>query len=470
MFRSLTGRFLLLTIIFVMLAEVLIFLPSVARYRFEYLRETLERAEIASLTANVSQIRTPPQVLQDDILGATGVLSVVEVQETYRVPVLTVANHPVIDQAYDLRNYGAIDLMRDAIMCMLQSEDRIIRVVGHATHVEAMAIEATLNEAPLKAQIWEYGLNILLLSLLISIITAVLLFAAVRRFIVQPMRGVVASMAVFKDDPEDVHGIIVPHSGVKELREAEDMLQNMQQTVAASLRQKERLAQLGGAVAKVSHDLRNMLTTATLLADRLEASDDPAVSRTAPKLVGSLDRAINLCEQTLAFGKSEEPPPSIARIDLAALIDDIVEAEQLRADTSGWSIESRIPTMMTIEADGEQLYRVIINLARNSRQAIAASGRAGTVTIQATASGETACIEVIDTGPGLAMKAKEKLFKAFEGGTRREGTGLGLAIAAELIKGHGGTLELVSSGPEGTTFRVTLPHAFPQFAPSAVPG
>lgn len=471
MFRSLTGRFLLLTIIFVMLAEVLIFLPSVARFRHEYLKENLERAEIASLTADAWETRVPPpQSVQNEILKTTGVLSVVITKDNFREQVLAESNHPVVDQAFDLRMDSAYVLMRDAVICMLQSEDRIIRIIGEATQTDGQLIEATLYELPLKNAIWNYGRNILYLSLLISVITAVLLFAAVRRFIVQPIRGVVASMTAFRDNPEDIHGIIVPHSGVKELREAEDALQNMQQTLSSSLKQKERLAQLGGAVAKVSHDLRNMLTTATLLADRMEASEDPAVTRTAPKLVGSLNRAINLCEQTLAFGKSEEPPPRIARIDLAALVSDVAEAESLRAETSGWSLDTDIPAMMTIEADSEQLYRVVINLARNARQAISASGRSGRVAITARADGEAVAIDVSDNGPGLPVKAREKLFRAFEGGTRREGTGLGLAIAAELVKGHGGSLELVSSGPEGTTFRITLPHAFPQFAPTAVQG
>ena len=461
MFNSLTGRFLALTIIFVMLAEVLIFLPSVARFRHEYLRENLERAEIASLTALVSRAEVLEAPVQAEILSTAGVLSVAVQQDGYRELVLASSELVSVEQDFDLRIDDAWTLMRDAIACMLQSEERVVRIIGPAARMEGQLIEATIFEPPLKAAIWEYGRNILFLSLLISVITAAFLFVAVRRFIVRPISDVVRSMTHFQDNPEDHERIIVPHAGLKELRRAEDALQDMQQHVASSLKEKDRLAQLGGAVARVSHDLRNMLTTATLLTDRLDASEDPAVARTAPKLVASLDRAINLCESTLAFGKAKEPEPDVARIDLAALVGEVIEAEELRADETNWSISSQIPDRFTIEADAEQLFRVITNIARNARQAITASGREGTVRICAEASGDAAHLDIIDTGPGLPMKAREKLFKPFEGGTRRDGTGLGLAIAAELVRGHGGRLELLETGPGGTTFRITLPSAFP---------
>ena len=62
-----------------------------------------------------------------------------------------------------------------------------------------------------------------------------------------------------------------------------------------------------------------------------------------------------------------------------------------------------------------------------------------------------------DTGPGLPQKALDHLFKPFHGGVRKGGSGLGLAICAELIKGHGGQLELIRTGPEGTVFRICIP-------------
>jgi signal transduction histidine kinase len=68
-------------------------------------------------------------------------------------------------------------------------------------------------------------------------------------------------------------------------------------------------------------------------------------------------------------------------------------------------------------------------------------------------------ITVADTGPGLPAKAREHLFQAFQGGATKGGTGLGLAIAAELIRGHGGRLELRDTGGVGTTFAICLPKS-----------
>ena len=146
-------------------------------------------------------------------------------------------------------------------------------------------VEITLHDAPLRNAMIDHGQRILWISGAISLATAALLFFAVQRLIVRPIARVVDHMTAYRDDPEDVSRIIAPVSGARELREAETALQELQLRLTAALRQKERLASLGGAVAKVSHDLRNMLTTAQLLADRLEASDDPGVRRTAPKLV-----------------------------------------------------------------------------------------------------------------------------------------------------------------------------------------
>jgi signal transduction histidine kinase len=245
---------------------------------------------------------------------------------------------------------------------------------------------------------------------------------------------------------------------VIELREAEDALQSMQHQLTGALRQKERLAQLGGAVAKVSHDLRNILTTAQLFADRMEESEDPAVKRAAPKLVNSIHRAVGLCESTLAFGKAEEPPPSLTRFRVADLADDVVEGESLAAPGAGIAFRVDVPATLVIRADHEQLHRVLTNLVRNARQAIEATRKPGTITLSAGEDATGWWIGVRDSGPGLPGRAREHLFQPFQGGIRKGGTGLGLAIAAELLRGHGGALSLVESGAGGTEFLIRLPR------------
>jgi signal transduction histidine kinase len=290
---------------------------------------------------------------------------------------------------------------------------------------------------------------------------------AVQRLMVQPINRVVRHMQAYAQAPEDARRMIDPTANVVELRVAEEALKAMQTQLTGALRQKERLAQLGGAVAKIAHDLRNILTTAQLFADRIESSADPAVARAAPKLVNSISRAVNLCEATLAFGKAEEAPPRLTRFALLPFLDDMLDGEGLTTAGRVTCMIAASPGLM-IRADGEQLYRILGNLIRNARQAIEQTGQDGTITLTC---GETEAdwwISVADTGPGLPPKAREHLFAAFQGGARRGGTGLGLAISAELVRGHGGRLELARSDVEGTEFMIHLPKG--GFAPEPAQG
>ena len=314
-----------------------------------------------------------------------------------------------------------------------------------------------METAPLRMAMIDYGLRILALSAVISVITAMLLFLAVRRFLVKPIEGVVGAMKSYAEAPEDARRIIKPSAGVTELREAEEALATLQTQLTGALRQKDRLAQLGGAVAKISHDLRNILTVAQLFSDRLQRSEDPAVQRAAPKLVGSISRAVSLCESTLAFGKAAEPPPVLNRVLLATIVNDVVDAERLASGEHDLSFAEDVPAGMMVRADPEQLYRVLGNLIRNARQAIIAAGSPGEISIQASETDTSWAIRVTDTGPGLPPKARDHLFQPFHGGTRKGGFGLGLAIASELVRGHGGQLLLIQTGEGGTTFEIRLP-------------
>jgi signal transduction histidine kinase len=360
-----------------------------------------------------------------------------------------------VDETFHLDQTDSMTEMRDALRVLFRDRDRIIRVIGRARQGGMSEVEITLHEWPLRDAMIDQGQRILWISGAISLATATLLFFAVQRLIVRPIARVVDHMTAYRDDPENLSRIIAPTSGARELREAETALQELEVRLTAALRQKERLASLGGAVSKVSHDLRNILTTAQLLADRLEASDDPRVRRTAPKLVASLSRAINLCERTLTFGKAEELPPEPAVFALGPLVAEVIENERQAAPAIAFA--STVPGDLRVRADADQLFRVLSNLVRNAAQAIEASGRPGTVTLSAAEVGERSEIRVIDTGPGLPQKARDNLFQPFRGSSRQGGAGLGLVIAAELVRGHGGTLALEETGPKGSTFRIVLP-------------
>ena len=463
--NTLSGRFLILTTVFVMLAEVLIFVPSVARYREDYIASRLERAQIASLALLANDMIDPD--LEKELLKTAGVYNVVLRRDEVRQLVLSSPIPQPIDATYDLRDATGIQLIRDALMDLMTSRNRVIRVIGNPVQQAGLLIEVTMDTAPMRREMLTYGLRILLLSAMISIVTAILLFLAVRRFLVRPIRGVIDAIMSYAQAPEDARRIIQPSASLVELREAETALATMQTQLTGALRQKDRLAQLGGAVAKVNHDLRNILTTAQLFADRIELSADPAVARTVPKLVNSISRAVNLCESTLAFGKSEEPPPALTRFPLAQVINDVVDSERLAAGDHDLSFSEDVPAGMVIRADAEQLYRVIGNLVRNARQAIVASGKPGEILIRAAETDGEWDVFVTDTGPGLPPKAREYLFQPFQGGVSKHGFGLGLAIAAELTRGHGGRLDLTDSGPGGTSFAIRLPKTLAQLDAAA---
>jgi signal transduction histidine kinase len=455
MFNSLSGRLLILTTIFVMIAEVLIFVPSIARFREDYMINRLERAQIASLALLADDMLDP--ALEQELLENAQVFNVVLRRDEVRQLMLSSDMPQTVDATFDLRDASALVLVRDAAFRMMNPEPQIIRVIGAPVREAGTLIEITMETAPLRMAMIDYGVRILILSAVISVITAFLLFLAMRALLLKPIDRVVGHMQRYAEAPEDARRIIEPSASVTELRVAEVALRTLQTDLTQALKQKERLAQLGSAVSKISHDLRNILTSAQLFTDRIEMSEDPIVKRMAPKLVGSITRAVHLCESTLAFGKAEEPSPTLTMVPLAVLVEEVIEGERLASAGQDLRYEAAVPTWLTVRADPEQLYRVLSNLIRNARQALTAAGQGGAIKVAAHETETAWVIDLSDNGPGLPAKAQAHLFTPFQGGARKGGSGLGLAIASELVKGHGGQLQLLKTDAEGTSFRLTLP-------------
>lgn len=456
--NTISGRFAAVTIIFVLLAELFILLPALASFRLDYLETRLERGQIASL-ALLATDDSLASDLESELLQNAGVFNVVLRRNDIRQLVLSSPIPGPVAATHDLREDGMPGAIRDALWTLADSENRVIRVIGAPVNQAGQLIEITMPTKPLRDAMIEFALRLLVLSATFAILTAILLNLAAQRLILVPIRRVISNVTAYAKSPDDVRHIITPDARLAELREAESALEAMQKTVTSSLKQKERMAQLGQAVAKISHDLRNILTTAQIFADRLEDSADPKVRRAAPKLVNSISRAVNLCETTLAFGKAEEPAPLLSRFNLSQLVTEVVEAETLAGEAAG-RVEflTDIPPSLTIRADRDQLYRVLSNLSRNARQAIEGTGQPGTVEIGAGETDSEWWLRVGDTGPGLPEKAREYLFQPFTGSVRKGGTGLGLSIAADLIRAHGGRLELLRSDEEGSEFMIHLPR------------
>lgn len=453
--RSLSGRLLLLTIIIVMMVEVLVFLPSVARFRQDFLLERLQMAQIASLALLAADDAMVEAALEEELLANAGVSTIVLRRDSARQLILRTPLTSPVATTYDLREATAVDLIADALMALVRTEKRVVRVIGQPQLNAGQIIEITLDETALCRAIRAYSQRVLILSLIISAATGILVFLICRRLIVRPIEGVVESIVRFQKDPEREPISARRNSGLREIARAEMALGEMQAHVRSSLKQKTRLAELGVAVAKISHDLRNMLASAQLMADRLEGSRDPIVAKVGPKLIASIDRAVNLCVSTLKHGKAEETPPEARQVALRSLVADVGGA--VFADEGAVRFRNEVAEDAMATVDPEHLFRILSNLTRNARQAMETAGSGDCVSITAVGVGDEVELIIRDNGPGMPSRAMEHIFQPFVGSVTRGGSGLGLAIASDLAKANGGALDLMSSTTDGTVFRLTLP-------------
>jgi signal transduction histidine kinase len=460
--RGLSGKVLALTIVFVMLGEVLIFLPSIANFRIQWLKGRVAQAEIAALAAEAAPDRILSSDLRSEILKGAGVLVVSLTKGDKRQLVLRSEGDHMIDASYDLRTIMWAPAIMDAFSTIMASEPRVIGVIDRPPNMSGDIIEIALTEKPLREAMLGYGINILILSIILSLIVAGLVFAALNIVLVRPMKRLTRNMLAFRQNPEDLSRIIVPSDRNDEIGLAERELHDMQSELTSMLQQKSRLAALGLAASKVNHDLRNMLSSAHLISDRLSMVTDPTVQRFAPKLISSLDRAIEFLSQTLKFGRAQEMPPVRERLRLRELADEVIESAVVQA-SSRVVLYNHVPADTLIDADGDQLNRVLTNLLRNAIQAIETlQGETpdcpdGHVSVKSWREGSVVTIEVKDNGPGIPERIRPRLFEAFQSAARAGGVGLGLAIASELIRAHGGEIRLVSTGPDGTVFHIAVP-------------
>lgn len=462
--RGLSAKLLVLTVLFVMLGEVLIFLPSIANFRIQWLKGRIAQAEIAALAVEAAPDRLLSGDLRSELLTGAGVLVVsLKRGETRHLMLRSETDH-TIEAAYDLRDVHWMPAIIDALAVMLRTDSRVISVNDRPPNMSGDVIEVALREAPLRTAMIGYAVNILILSVILSVIVAGLVFAVLNRVLLTPVKRLTRNMVAFRQNPEDRSRIIAPSARTDEIGLAERELHGMQSELALMLQQKSRLAALGLAVSKVSHDLRNMLSSAHVISDRLAMVEDPTVKRFAPKLILSLDRAIAFLTETLKFGRAEEPPPLREMLALKDVADEAIETAVLQAP-SHVVLFNHVPPGLLIDAGREQLSRVLTNLLRNAIQAVESRSKEGHILLRAWREGSVVTIEVKDDGPGIPERVRPKLFEAFQSAAKSGGVGLGLAIAAELIRAHGGEIRLHETGPLGTVFHVSVPDAVIELRP-----
>jgi signal transduction histidine kinase len=457
--RSLSARLLVLTIFFVMLCEVLIFVPSVARFRMTYFDNHLAAGHLATLALQASPAGRLDQALTNRVLADVGAHAVILNRGNGTVLMLDSPVAPKPDVTFDLTRGNIPIWIQRSLETLARSDNRVMRVIGPAPTEPDATVEVLLDEAPLRHEMWAFGVRVVELSVVISLTTAALVYLSLQWLLVRPMRRITTSMVLFRDDPEDASRRIVPSGRRDEIGAAETELAQLQETVRQALGQRARLAALGTAVTKINHDLRAVLATARLVSDGLADSAAPEVRRVAPRLFEAIDRAVALCTRTLDFSREGAPPVTASRFPLKSLLEEIERA--LPGNGSQLNCELDVPAGLLVRADRDQFYRVLLNLAQNAVEAGAQHLR-----FAVTASGAAIAIDIADDGHGLPPRARENLFRPFFGSARPGGSGLGLAISRELMRAQGGDLSLVESTGNGTIFRLTL--AAPAIAATAL--
>jgi signal transduction histidine kinase len=466
--RSLSSRLLVLVAGFVLLAELVLLIPSVSQQRLTWLEARLEAAYLVGLALDSPGGEMIAPDTAEQLFSTANILGVTLERDDTRMPIMT--SRLTEEQARVMRfvrldGSSAAEHISDAWTTLLSTGDHSIRVIGKPKYAGGGMVDMFVSQAALRRDLVTYARNVLLLSMIISTLTAGLLFWFLDELIVAPVKRLTRNMEAFEADPDNESLVLRPSAREDEIGHAERSLENMERRLMALLRERQRLAALGAGISKISHDLRNILASAQLMSDRLASSEDPRVRKLTPRLISSLDRAIALSRDTLSYARMEPAALKKDRVVLRPLIDDIFDdAASMRV-----SLVNEVGDEVAISADPTQLYRALFNLVRNAVDAqsrddadetAAPTGevRISTRADQSPETGATrVAIIIADKGPGLPQKAIDHLFEPFKGSFKPGGSGLGAAIAYEIARAHGGDLKLARNSADGAVFELILP-------------
>ena len=460
---GLSARLLILTILFVAAGGSLALPLALASFEEQWLLDRVRAAELASLATEVAPDEVLSEQLASRLREGAGVQWVAVQQDGNRflkVPGPRLERPPYL---VDLRDQAPASWLTAPFQTLTGGDGRQVRVIAEPRFYEAEFIEVVAPDAELKAELRAYLWRLLLIVVFVSALAGVLVYLSLNFFLVRPMQRITRSMVRFAADPDDPEARVAPSGRRDEIGRAEVELDRMQTDLRAALNSRARLAALGEAVAKINHDLRNMLTSAQIASERLAALQDPKVSQALPRLERALDRAVKLATDVLTYGKTEEALPEAAPLALKPLL--LTAAEEARLNDRGVRLTTSVVDEDQVVADPDQLHRILANLLRNAREAIEQQeGRRGEGEVRVDLRQEDgqSVIRLADNGPGFSERATERLFQPFAGSSRPGGAGLGLAIARELAQLHGGDLALVQTGPEGAVFELRLPGAPPR--------
>jgi signal transduction histidine kinase len=455
---GLSARLLLLTALFAILAELMVLVPSLAAYEDGWLTDRVRAAELASLAVDAAPAGVVSDQLARELLAGAGVITVAVQSDGVRRLLLSAPRLIRTPELVDMREPNPARWIAAPFETLAYGSDQfVLRVVARPQFRRGDFVEILTPTAKLRQDMIAYLLQLATASAFVFIIAGALVYASLSVFLIRPIRRITRSMEQFREKPEDPAARLKLSGRHDEIGRAEGELSRMQDELRAALQSRARLASLGEAVAKINHDLRNILTSAQMASERLADSGDPRVTRALPRLERALDRAIRLAQDVLDFGKSEEPAPQPRPTPLAPAAE--AAAEDAGLTTGGVALRLETAEGLALRVDPDQLHRILVNLFRNAREAIESEPRqeAGRVTVGAEAADGFAVVTIADNGPGVPEKAQARLFQPFAGSARAGGTGLGLAISRDLARANGGDLVLARTGPEGAAFELRLP-------------
>lgn len=341
-------------------------------------------------------------------------------------------------EIYDVTKRIYQNSFSNAIISVLSAKPDLVQLTYHTADAR---IIFTIDQTPIRDILRNYmPMGFIALSIGYSLLWAMLYFV-LKRFYMAPLKALTSTLTAFADDPT----IARPTSNAlkinSDFRAAAKAIDTLQRNTISEIRQRERLANIGEAAAKINHDIRNVLSSATLVADALLNSNDKRVNRSAPHVVRSLEQAVDLCQSMMDYLVAV-PDPQLSTFAMHDIANELIDATKMHITYSGPA---------KIHADRKMMQRIFLNLARNANHAGATK-----LNIDIWRAGHLGIIDISDNGHGIPKQQWDDLFLAFKS-HGLGGSGLGLAITKDLVVAQGGYVKLSRSNENGTEFRIQLP-------------